>query len=192
MRTLCRLTALALATGLAACVTIDAHHEYDRNARFDEYGTFAWITEEPILPRAVGYAEQEIRLSPMLEQEIRSAVERNFVDRGYEKRSDPEAAELIISFSLGTRERIEVDSYPSRAGYHYGPGPRGGWASDVYQYTEGTLAIDIFDADTDRAVWHGWATGRVDPSRPPEERKKRVDEVIDAILIEFPARNPQR
>jgi hypothetical protein len=174
MRTLCRLTALALATGLAACVTIDAHHEYDRNARFDEYGTFAWITEEPILPRAVGYAEQEIRLSPMLEQEIRSAVERNFVDRGYEKRSDPEAAELIISFSLGTRERIEV------------------WASDVYQYTEGTLAIDIFDADTDRAVWHGWATGRVDPSRPPEERKKRVDEVIDAILIEFPARNPQR
>ena len=194
MRAICRLTALGLAVGFVACVTgIETHHEYDTKARFDEYRTFTWITDEPLLPRAVGYAGAEVRLSPMLEQEIRSAVDRNLADRGYEKRSDPESADLVVSFSLGTRERIEVDSYPARGGYHYGRhGPPPGWVSDVYQYTEGTLAIDIFDGETDRAVWHGWASRRVDPSTDPEKRRKRVDEAVDAILTEFPLRNAEQ
>jgi hypothetical protein len=194
MSSVYRLTALGLATAVVACVTgIETHHEYDPNGRFGAYTTFAWITEEPLLPPSVRYAGEEIPVSPMLEQEIRSAIERNLVERGYEKRSDPDAADLVMSFSLGTRERVEVDSYPAQGGYHYGRrGPPSGWVSDVYQYTEGTLAIDLFDGRTDRAVWHGWATRQVDPSTDPAQRRKRVDQAVDAILAQFPQRRAAR
>lgn len=187
-----RLLALVLAIGFAACQTpIQAHHEYDASAPFDRYASFAWITDENLLQPGVGYTGGELRLSPLLEQEIRAAVDQNLEQKGYQKRGDPQSADLVLSFSLGARERIQVDSYPVRAGYRYGPygGPRGAWVSDVYTYTEGTLAIDVFDGKTNRAVWHSWATGRVSPSADPEKRRARVKEVVEAILAEFPLRH---
>ena len=50
-------------------------------------------------------------------------------------------------------------------------------------YTEGTLAIDVFDGKTHVAVWHGWATRRIGDST---DRAKLVDEVVGAILAKFP------
>jgi hypothetical protein len=32
---------------------------------------------------------------------------------------------------------------------------------DVHQYREGTLSVDVFDARSHRAVWHGWATKKL-------------------------------
>jgi hypothetical protein len=189
-----RLLVLVLAIGLAACQTpIETHHEYDASAPFDQYTSFAWITDQSLLQPGVGYTGGELKLSPLLEQEIRAAVDGNLEQKGYQKRGDPRSADLVISFSLGAREKVEINSYPVRAGYRYGPygGPRGAWVSDVYTYTEGTLAIDVFDGQTNRAVWHGWATGRVSPSADQEKREARVNEAVDAILAEFPLRNPE-
>jgi hypothetical protein len=183
-----RMLVLVLAVGLAACqAPIKGHHEYDASASFDQYASFAWITDQSLMRPGVGYTASDPRLSPILEQEIRAAVDRNMEQKGYQKRGDPQSADLVISFSLGTREKIQVDSYPVRAGYRYGY--RGVWASDVRTYTEGTLAIDAFDRQTNRAVWHGWATGRVSPSADQEKRKARANEAVDAILAEFPLRH---
>lgn len=188
------LVAMVLTLGLAACETpIETHYEYDTKAHFGEYESYAWITDEPLLERPVGFTEEENRLSPMLEQEIRSAVDTRLTAKRYEKRSDPESADLVVSFSVGMRPKVEVDSYPARSGYRYGPhGGRGEWVSDVYSYTEGTLAIDIFDRRTKRAVWHGWASARVQPPSDPETRRERVDRAVEGILSEFPSRNPLR
>ena len=126
-----------------------------------------------------------------LETEIRRAVERNLKAKGYEQRDDPEQADLVAVFSLGTREEIRVDSYPARAGYGYRWG-YGGVATDVRTYTKGTLAIDFFDRTNKRAVWHGWASKRVEYRRSSEQRREIINEATDAILKEFPFRNTTR
>jgi hypothetical protein len=178
--------------GFVACETpIQGHYDFDSRAPFRTYTTYAWITSDPLIPAIAGVAAGGVQPSPILEPHIRAAVERSLASKGYEKVGSPAAADLVVSFSIGAREKIEVSSYPAHSGYR-SRGYYGGWRSDVRIYTEGTLAIDFFDAKTKGAVWHGWATKRVTGSRSSEERAKLIDRAVDAILEEFPLRNPPR
>ena len=58
---------------------------------------------------------------------------------------------------------------------------------DVYQFTEGTLVIDLVDAETKNLVWRGTGTGAVDKTqRSPEEMQADIDKVINKIMASFP------
>jgi hypothetical protein len=186
-----RALLLVAVFGLAACQTpISAHYEYDTNAPFKEYMKFSWVTNEPLIRPAAGVSGLDPRLSPMVEKVIRDAVERNLAARGYTQVPDAASADLVVSFSVGTREQFQVNSYPGRAGYGYGRrGGYGGWTSDVRVYTEGVLAIDLFDARSKEVVWHGWATKRLSTSADQEKRRENVNRVVDAVLEKFPSRN---
>ena len=62
--------------------------------------------------------------------------------------------------------------YPSSYGYgSYGYGGYGG-TTDVYQYDETTLVIDIYDASKKEMVWRGTVTGVVKDNPDQEEQQK--------------------
>jgi hypothetical protein len=184
---------LVLAVALSACQTpIQGHYEINRAAPFHSYATFAWITADPLVRPAAGVIPgEQVRVSPVMEQVLRQAVDRKLLEKGFEKRADPESADLIVSFSVGARDKIQVTSYPAHSGYRYGAWG-GGWQSDVRTYTEGTLAIDVFDVRTHQAVWHGWASKRVSTSTDQAQRTATLNEAVDAILGQFPYRNTQQ
>ena len=56
------------------------------------------------------------------------------------------------------------------------------------EYTMGTLLIGFFDVDSHELVWVGSAEARVDQTRDPEQRQKRIQEAVDKILSQFPPR----
>ncbi len=189
------LGVLALGLMLAGCQTpIQGHHEFNTQAPWDRYGSFAWVTSEPLIRPMAGVASgQDQRISPIMEQTIRRAVERTLAQKGFQQRRDPRSADIVVSFSLGTRDKIEVESYPARAGYGYGRyGYGGGYYSDVRTYTEGTLAIDFFDAQARQAIWHGWASKRVSSSADQAQRTATLNEAVGAILESFPFRSTQQ
>ena len=188
MRSIFCLSMLAIA--LASCQTgIQGHYEINARAPFDTYTSFAWISAEPLVRPQIGVASgQNIRISPIMEQSIREAVDWRLLQKGYAKRTNPESADLVVSFSVGARERIQVTSSPARAGYRYGA-YTGGWQSDVRSYTEGILSIDVFDRQAKQAVWHGWATKRLSRTMDQEKRTALIKEAVDAVLESFPAQN---
>ena len=69
-------------------------------------------------------------------------------------------------------------------GYGYGGGYGGG--TDVYQYDETTLVIDIYDASKKEMVWRGTVTGVVKDDPDQEEQKKNIDNVVTKMLADFP------
>ena len=173
---------------MAACqAPIKSDHSFDRSAPFGMYASYAWVTSEPMIP-AQASVTQNPMLGPILEQIIRRAIERELESKGYTQARTMRNADLILSFSLGTRDKIQVDSYPATMGYGYG---RGAWYStvDVHTYTEGILAIDFFDGETRQAVWHGWASKRISSRASAEEREANVKRATAAILADFPIRN---
>ena len=187
MKPLCRLAVtVATLVSISCQASIPTHHEYDSSAPFRTYKTFAWVDERAMIR---SFEVATVQLGPFLDREIREAVDRNLLEKGYVKRKPGENADLVVSFSVGTRERIQVDSYPSTYGYRYRR--TGPWVSDVRTYTEGTLAIDFFDRGTKEAVWHGWARKRLQTTRDEDKRKERINEAVDAILKPFPFRNTQ-
>jgi hypothetical protein len=94
-----------------------------------------------------------------------------------------------VDFTIGARERTDIQSYPAPyTGWWYG-----GWwgysywgtAVDVRQYREGTLSIDLFDAHSHKPVWHGWA--RKELSRADMEQSEApIRAAVAAVLSRFP------
>lgn len=183
------ILAIVGAAVLGGCSTTPykTDFDYDPEVIFTQYRTWAWIDDTPM-------AEAEgATVSPLLQSRIMRHIEDEMAMKGFRRVDDVEAADMAISFSVGARDKIKVNSYPStfHGGYSrwgYGWGYGYGYPSrevDVRQYTEGQIAIDIFDVKQRRPVYHGFATGNV-RERTQEEREELIDAVVRDILLTFP------
>ena len=119
------------------------------------------------------------------------AIAGSLKAKGFAQVDDPENADFAVGFTIGTEDKVRVTSYPStyggyygRRGYYYGGG---GSDVRVSNYTEGTLAIDIFDVSTRQPAWHGWGSGTVGkPIKDDAKRAAKYRAVTDLILKGFP------
>ena len=179
---------LAVLSGCAS--TFEASYDHDPGNDFSKYQSFAWISKNPMkVGKGVGVP------NPLLEPRIMSALENALVAKGYRYVIEPKDADFAVSFTIGSREEIRVDSYPSMsAGYGVAYPRHWGWGgmyygvateTEVRQYTEGMLAVDIFDVNERRPVWHGVATKRINDS-DRENIEETVKTAVDAILTGFP------
>ena len=103
-------------------------------------------------------------------------------ERGITMSDNPD---LLVVYHIGTQEKIQVTDWGYRySDYYWGYGGR---QIDVYQFTEGSLVIDLVDAETTNLVWRGTGTGVVDQDqKSPEEMQARANEVINKIMKSFP------
>lgn len=164
---------------LGGCQTLKVRSDYDRQASFAGFHSFTWLARD-----------HHGNANPLTVQRVHDAVQAELIRKGFVYVSDGAQADFVVDFTIGSRERIEVNSYPAPfVGSYWGPGWWGygywGNAVDVRQYREGTLSIDVFDARTHRAVWHGWAQKEL--SRADiEHSEKPIQEAVDAVLARFP------
>jgi len=177
-----RSTLLMLAAiALAGCASgFQATHDFDPTHDFSGHKTWAWISEKPM---KIGATDRIP--NPLLEPRIMASIENKFATKGYTRLDDPASADFVVAFTVGSREEIKVDTYPSMyGGYAY---PRGwggayygmgyGTETRVRQYQTGMLAIDIFDVAEKRPMWHGVASKSITDSD-----RKKMDETIDAAV----------
>lgn len=177
---------------LGACAsTFKATYDHDAGNDFSNYHSFAWISKNPM---KIG---QGVTVSnPLLEPRIMSTLEKALVAKGYAWVAEAKSADFVISFTIGSREEIKVDSYPSMSagigmGYpgHWGWGGAyygyGGTETSVRQYTKGILAVDIFDVKDRRPVWHGAASKTINES-DRENLDETIKAAVDAIVAGFP------
>lgn len=176
---------LLVALLLAACATGPrVRTDYDPSADFSRYRT--WGFYKPIAMEESGY-------SSWISDRIKDDVRREMEARGYRYvESDPD---LQVNFQGIVREKTDVWSVP-RTDYQYFYSYRRRayfampfWYDDtqVHQYTEGTLTVDLVDAERNRMVWTGAAIGRV-TKRTPQERLAEVDTAIASIFAQYPYR----
>jgi hypothetical protein len=159
--------------------------DFDPSVDFDSYQSYAWISDSPM----VVSGERPVLLSPLLEQRIMRMIEANLTGKGYAISDDPEGADLIVSFTIGQHDRIDIRSYPSAYRGNWGWGRHywgyGGGHTVTTNYVEGALAIDFFDGAKKQPVWHGWATKDIFEQRT-EDLGKEIKPVVDGILADFP------
>ncbi|MFT5234522.1 MAG: hypothetical protein ACI9UK_002100 [Candidatus Krumholzibacteriia bacterium] len=170
---------LALLFALSGCSTISVNYDYDKNVIFDDYTTYAWLTSS----EATDANPAQNQLSGgLLDKRIHEAVAYEMTARNFTASESPQ---LLVKYHLGTEDKVQVTDWGySYSNYYYGYGGR---QVDVYQYTQGTLVLDIIDAETKTLVWRGSATGTVDGGqRSPQEMQERINSVISDIMANFP------
>ncbi len=131
-------------------------------------------------------ADQLARVSPLNRKRIEEAIENTLTAKGFQKTADRAAADFVLSYTVGARDRLDVYSYPAPYGgaWHWGY-PYWGRDVDVTMYTEGTLSIDVFDGKTHQPVWHGWASKRI-TEQDVERAAEQIPPAVNAILANFP------
>jgi len=176
---------LLLGALLSGCATISTGSHQDESASFSQYRTFAWIADNPII---LGAGDQA-QISPLSQKKIVQSIEEELKKKGFTYTANPDQADFVVSYTVGTREKIDATSYPSAY--------RGTWGWHMYgryyyqtevvhrTYTEGTLGIDIFDGNTKQPVWHGWATKTISTS-DRENPSTSIQKAVAGIIEQFP------
>ena len=167
------ITLLFLAT--SSCVSVRVASDYDRNANFNTYKTFAFFKD--------GIDKAEI--SDLDKRRILRAVEAELLAKGFTKSENPD---LLISIFTKSRDKVNI--------YNNGWGPYGygwGWSpwywhsyrgTTISRSTEGTLFIDLIDADKKELVWQGMGTGNI--SQNMKNKEERIKEFVAKIMEKYP------
>lgn len=169
-----KLTFVFLIALLTACSSVRVSSDFDTKVDFSKYKTFAF--------HKTGVDKAEI--SDLDKKRILRAIETELTNRGLTKSETPD---LLINIFTKERERIDVNQFSTNWGYGWGWGWNPYlWGGQTYvtSTTEGTLYIDLIDAQKRELVWQGVGTGYLSESR--ENKEARITEFVTKILSQFP------
>jgi hypothetical protein len=177
---------LALATALSflACSSSWIQTDFDHQADFSSYTTFAWY----LAAENEGPTEGP---SQIVDGRIRRAIAENLQAKGFSQ-GEPGEADLLVTYytSLNSQMRFHTTGWGYGHGWGWGPywsfgyGYWPGWTyTSVHTYHEGTVIIDIIDRGKNQLVWRG-VTTRVLGKKSHSDEK--IDLSMSRVLADFP------
>jgi hypothetical protein len=161
---------------LASCSSVSVKYDYDKATDFHTYKTYAWSARE--IPH------DALAQNPLMKKRVRLAVDETLGAMGYSL-TEQDQADFVVVIHAGVKERMRVQDYGRYGWYDPWWGPWGGRV-EVSYYEEGTLVIDVVDAEKKELVWRGMGTGIVRKYAKPEKMQKDIDEDVTKILANFP------
>ncbi len=175
----CAFLSVIVVSGCASGPTIRSN--MDTSVDFSRFRTFGFF--DPLATDREGYQS-------LISQQLVSSAERELVARGL-TRTDTNP-DLLINFSADLDQRLRITQSPAtttsslnrhrRGFYSTWPGYQ---RTEIRQYTQGTLGIDVVDAARRQLIWEGFAIGRVTQSTTDNLGPVLNDAVVD-IFRDFP------
>ncbi|WP_424493208.1 DUF4136 domain-containing protein [Salinimicrobium sp. GXAS 041] len=162
-----------LAVVFSSCNSVKVATDYDREVNFNQYETFAFF--KPGIDKA--------EISDLDKKRILRAIEAELLAQGLTKSDNPD---LLVSIFTKTKENINI--YNNNFGYGYGwgwhPWYWGAGANTVNSTTEGTLYIDLIDAEDKELVWQGMGTAAL--ARDVDKKQERINKIVSKIMEKYP------
>lgn len=168
---------------LAGCgSSVSVHSDYDVNAPFEDYRSYSWLERSTV---GGGPGDVVQASSDLVQERIRNAVDLSLRKAGFAQ--NDENPDLLVVTHLTVETKVGVTDWGySYSDYYWG---RGGRDIDIYDYKEGTLLIDLVDAQTKKLVWRGAGQKTLsDRQLSPAEQQQRINDVVAQIMEEYPPR----
>jgi hypothetical protein len=162
---------------VTSCSSVKVASDYDKNADFNTYKTFAFFK--------TGIDKAEI--SDLDKRRVLRAIEAELQAKGFTKSENPD---MLVSIFTKSREKVNVYNNgwgPYGYGWGWSPWYWGGYGyggSTVSTSTEGVLYIDLIDAKKKELVWQGMGTGYL--SKVMEKKEERIKEFVNKIMEKYP------
>lgn len=175
--TLKLLPAILLLIVVSSCTSVRVASDYDKNANFNDYKTFAFFK--------TGIDKAEI--SDLDKRRILRAIEAELLAKGFTKSENPD---MLVSLFTKSREKVNIYNNgwgPYGYGWGWSPWYWGGYGyggTSVSTSTEGVLYIDLIDAKKKELVWQGMGTGYL--SKNMEKKEERIKEFVSKIMEKYP------
>lgn len=157
---------------MSSCTSVRVASDYDKEANFSDYKTFAFYK--------TGIDKAEI--SDLDKRRILRAIESELLAQGLTKSENPD---MLVSIFTKSREKVNVYNN-GWGGYGYGWGWSPFWNDfgHVSRSTEGSLYIDLIDANKKQLVWQGKGTGYL--TQNTNKKDERIKEFVMKIMEKYP------
>tara|TARA_R110002049_G_scaffold71370_1_gene183905 strand:+ start:69205 stop:69753 length:549 start_codon:yes stop_codon:yes gene_type:complete len=170
------LPLLALLFVVSSCSSVKVATDYDRNANFNQYKTFAFYK--------TGIDKAEI--SDLDKRRILRAIEAELLAKGFTKSENPD---LLISLFTKSHQRVDVyNNAWGYGGWGWGGFSPWGWGYNmqpsVSTSSQGALYIDLIDANKKELIWQGMGTGYL--TQNMEKKDERIKEFVSKIMEAYP------
>lgn len=172
MKTL-KILPLLLLFILASCSSIRVNQDYDKNADFSQYKTYAYHKS----------GIDKVEISDLDKKRILRSIDETMTAKGFTKSENPD---LLINFFTQEREQVSVNQFNMGYGWGYGWNPwfYGGRTTSVNSYPEGTLTIDVIDANKKELIWQGQGEGVL--TKNVDKKDEKIKEFVTKILEQYP------
>ncbi len=167
-----KLLPLVLLFLVASCSSVRVSTDYDTTADFSTYKTFAFYKK----------GIDKVDISDLDKRRILKAVESELSAKGFTKSENPD-----ILVNIFTKSRQKVDVYDNNMYYGWRPwyyGPNFG--THISQYTQGTLFIDLIDANKKELAWQGIGSGALNTTGNISKKEERIKEFVAEIMAKYP------
>ncbi|GGW84615.1 DUF4136 domain-containing protein [Salegentibacter mishustinae] len=165
---------LLLAILVTSCSSVRVASDYDREVNFNQYESYAFF--KPGIDKA--------EISDLDKKRILRAIETEMQRKGFTKSEDPD---LLVSIFTKTNENINIYQN-NMMGWGYGwgwhPWYWGSGFNTVNRTSEGTLYIDLIDAEGKELVWQGMGTAAL--AEKVDKKQERINEIVSEILEKYP------
>ena len=156
-------------------ITTDYNPEAAPN--FSAYQTYAWLSQPN--------RQDPSAYDALTEGRVRRAVDNSLSAGGYRKLTSG-APDFLVAWTAAIEGKVDVTMVNGYYGYGYRGW--GAWSAEpmVREYDEGTLILDVIDAESRELVWRGVAQAKVSQNSSPDKRGRRINEAVRRILANFP------
>ncbi len=160
-----------------SCSSVKVYTDRDKDTDISKYSTYTWEPYQAIEKKGA---------NPLFYNELNDARIKDAVNRELNKRSLAKVeahGELVLHYHIILEAKATpVTLDPDEHDYS------SHWSRrnvDVYQYTEGTLIIDLMDEKQNKIVWRGWIVGVVDASNAANS-EEAINKAVKLIFEKFP------
>lgn len=169
---------------LAACSSgVNISSQYEEDIDFSKYSTFRML---PIQHEG----NDRFEFSEVNQQVLKEAIVNELQSMSFsQNESNPD---VMIHTTIGIEQRTQMRERTLQDGAYYMGQRNYSWsASDsilVGYYDEGSLIVNMIDADKNQVVWHGTAQKAL-KNKPADDWEDRVRQAVADLFAKYPG-NP--
>jgi hypothetical protein len=172
---------------LGACSSIKILSDKDDSVDFTKFSTYEYY----------GWADNSDKILNRFDKErIEKAFGAEFKKRGMSYVES--GGDAIVTLHIVTEQKTQTTAtttgmggmYGGYGGY-YGYGPGYGWGGGMstttysdYDYTVGTLIVDMYDAGEKKLIWEASGSGTVKDKE--KGREDRINRAVAQIMLKYP------
>jgi hypothetical protein len=162
----------ALLLAILATVVVPAAFAQDVNVEFDQSVDFSQLHTFAVQPGVMRSRDPNLN-NALVEKRIHTAIVDELTAR--QLKEVTEAPDVLVYFSLGSKERTEVHSIPSSPGFSA--------HTSRSRVTDGTLVLDLRRPDKKELLWRAVCVETDDDVGKVE---KHLDKSVEKAFKKYP------
>ncbi|RFM27301.1 DUF4136 domain-containing protein [Deminuibacter soli] len=187
MKRLLSIAFAALLVSVGCSPSLKVSSDYDKSADFSKYKTFSLYPQN----------DKTGAVSELNQNRINSAIKAEMTRKGYQE--DASGPDVLVNVTAILKDRKSVSATTDYYGYggYYRPyawgggmGVTGYTSYNVQNYKDGSLIIDVVDANSKKLLWQGVGNSEID--KPIKDPDTAIPAAITKIMAQFPPPNGKK